>query len=73
MKPKNIILSWAVVAWAVGAVCLSAATGVSAARVKPPPKPVVVTVIEPGEAARKNDRVTHGHHHKGHIKKDKTK
>ena len=54
---------------------LSAGTTCTAAMVQAPPRPIGSTqvVIIPGEPATGKYNEMHGHHHQGHIKKDKTK
>ena len=43
--------------------------------IPPPPRPPgsAQVVIVAGEPTSEIDKKTHGHHHEGHIKKDKTK
>jgi hypothetical protein len=73
MKRKQNVMPLALLSWMTGAIGFTATIDVSAGPVQPPPRPAVITVIEPGEVDREKDLATHGHHHKGHIKKDKTK
>jgi len=72
MKRKPGTISAALLPLAAAAFLSSVATPATAARVQPPPKPAVATIVEPGDAQRKQYHLAHRHHHKGHIKKDKS-
>jgi hypothetical protein len=72
MKRKPGIMSAVVLPIAAAACFFSVTTHAAEARVQPPPKPEVATIVEPGDAQRKQYHVAHRHHHKGHIKKDKS-
>jgi hypothetical protein len=71
MKLKRSTRSAVLLPLAAATLLFSMGAPALAAQIQPPPKPEVVTVIEPGDAQRKEYHLAHKHHHKGHIKKDK--
>jgi hypothetical protein len=54
---------------------LAADAACAAATVQAPPRPIgsAQVVVMPGQPVTEKYNEMHGHHHQGHIKKDKTK
>lgn len=64
------MLSCMLIACMGTAIAFTASAAASDVQITPPPKPVINTVIVPGEVPDKD--IQHGHHHKGDIKKNKS-
>ncbi|MFC5472638.1 hypothetical protein [Paraherbaspirillum soli] len=72
MKSRRKILLCILMACMGTAIGFSASINAMDVKIAPPPRPASSTEIKPGESHQERDKVRHGHHHKGDVKKSKS-